>query len=47
MNAKADPLRSSQPRRAAQLTAAGAVSERNPATNPIPTARTSIDEVIE
>lgn len=38
MKEKADPCRSSHPSRAPQLTAAGAVSERNPATNPIPTA---------
>src|SRR5688500_14622143 len=38
MNARGDPCRSSQPRQAAQLTAAGAVRERKPATIPLPIA---------
>src|SRR5215216_3280043 len=47
MNARGEPLRSSHPRCAAQLTAAGAVSERKPATNPIPAARrrTGVDDI--
>jgi hypothetical protein len=36
---KGEPWSSSQPSQAAQLTAAGAVRERNPATSPMPMAR--------
>ena len=38
MNAKGDPCRFSHPRWAAQLTAAGAVKDRKPATIPMPKA---------
>ncbi len=40
MNASGVPERFSQPRRAAQLTAAGAVIARSPATTPIRNAST-------
>src|SRR6266480_3706842 len=39
INARDELCRFNQPRWAAQLTAAGAVSERNPATSPIPPAK--------
>jgi hypothetical protein len=39
MKAKEEPCKSSHPRQAAQLTAAGAVSERSPATKPMQRAR--------
>jgi hypothetical protein len=38
IKARGDPWRFNHPRYAAQLTAAGAVNERNPATTPIPKA---------
>ena len=41
MNANGEPERLSQPKCAAQATTAGAVSERSPATTPIPNASTS------
>jgi hypothetical protein len=41
MNASGEPWTFSHPRWAAQLTAAGAVSERKPATKPIPAASAS------
>src|SRR3990170_3347020 len=39
MSANGEPWRSSQPRCVAQLPAAGAVSDRKPATKPMPAAR--------
>ena len=39
MNASGDPCRFNQPRYAPHATTAGAVSERNPATIPIPRAK--------
>jgi hypothetical protein len=39
MKARGEPCRSSHPKCAAQLTAAGAVRERRPATKPMPAAK--------
>ena len=43
MNATGEPCRFNHPRYAAQLTTAGAVSVRKPATTPIPKAKATMN----